>query len=176
MSLDEFHTRNLNPGNSLPLFLHKLKQLSKKAMPDVDATMHNQLMLHQFVSGLPAHIAKQLRATGEVSDLDRVLEQAKLLMTIEEPQKTAAVQTNEVQELREQVSTLTEQVAALSTRRLKQTTAVVCYKCQQPGHLQRNCPLVRRCYLCGQPGHIARDCHQGNYQGMSQRGLGHPKN
>ena len=70
-------------------------------------------------------------------------------MTIEKPQKTAAFQTNEVQELREPVSTLTEQVAALSARRLKRTTAVVCYKCQQPGHLQRNCPLVRRCYLCG---------------------------
>ena len=59
-------------------------------MPDADATTRNQLLLHQFVSGLPAHIAKQLRATGEVSDLDRVLERAKLLMTIEEPQKTAA--------------------------------------------------------------------------------------
>ena len=34
----------------------------------------------------------------------------------------------------------------------------------------KNCPSARRCYLCGQPGHIAADCHQGNYQGMSQRG------
>ena len=37
-------------------------------------------------------------------------------MTIEEPQKAAAVQTSEVQYLREQVSALTEQVAALSVR------------------------------------------------------------
>ena len=88
-------------------------------MPDADAATHTQLLLHQFVSGLPVHIGKQLRATGDVSDLDRVLERAKLLMTIEEPQKTAAVQTSEVQELREQVSTLTEQVAALSARRWK---------------------------------------------------------
>ena len=36
---------------------------------------------------------------GEVNDL---------LMTIEEPQKAAAVQTSEVQELREQVAALTE--------------------------------------------------------------------
>ena len=176
VSLDDFRARRLNPGEPLPVFLHELKQLSKKAMPDADAATRKQLLLHQFVSGLPAHIGKQLRATGEVNDLDRVLEQAKLLMTIEEPQKAAAVQTSEVQELREQVSALTEQVAALSVRRLKRPTAVVCYKCQQPGHLQRNCPLGRRCYLCGQPGHMARDCHQGNYQGMSQRGRGHPRN
>ena len=176
VSLDDFCARRLNLGESLPVFLHELKQLSKKAMPDADVATRNQLLLHQFVSGLPAHIGKQLRATGEVSDLDRVLEWAKLLMTIEEPQKTAAVQTSEVLELREQESALTEQVAALSARLSKQTAAVVCYKCQQPGHLQRNCPLARRCYLCGQPGHIARDFHQGNYQGMSQRGQGHPKN
>ena len=119
VSLDKFHAQRLNLGKSLLLFLHELKQLSKKAMPDADATMHNQLLLHQFVHGLSAHIAKQLQATGEVSDLDRALERAKLLMTMEEPQKTAAVQTSEVQELREQVSTLTEQVAALSARRSK---------------------------------------------------------
>ena len=116
VSFDEFRERRLNPGESLLVFLHKLKQLSKKAMPDADAATHTQLLLHQFVSGLPVHIGKQLRATGDISDLDRVLERAKLLMTIEEPQKTAAVQTSEVQELREQVSTLTEQVAALSAR------------------------------------------------------------
>ena len=40
-------------------------------------------------------------------------------MTIEEPQKTAVVQTSEVQELREQVSTLTEQVEALPARHSK---------------------------------------------------------
>ena len=58
--LDDFRARRLNSGEPLPVFVHKLKQLSKKAMPDADAAMHNQLLLHQFVSGLPAHIGKQL--------------------------------------------------------------------------------------------------------------------
>ena len=88
-------------------------------MPDADTAMRNQLLLYQFVSGLLVHIGKQLQVMGEVSDLDRVLERVKLLVTIKEPQNTDAVQTSEVQELREQVSTLTEQVAALSARRLK---------------------------------------------------------
>ena len=162
VSLDDFRAQRLNPGEPLPVFLHELKQLSKKGMPNADAATRNQLLLHQFVSGLPAHIGKQLRATREVNNLDRVLELAKLLMTIEEQQKAAVVQTSEVQDLREQVSALTEQVAALSIRRSKLPAAIVCYKCQQPGHLQRNCSSARRCYLCGQPGHIARDCHQGN--------------
>jgi len=99
VSLDDIRARKLNPGESLPVFLHELKMLSKKAMPDADATTLNQLVLHQFISRLPSQIGKQLHATEEVSDLDKVLERAKLLMTIEEPQMTAAVQSNEMQEL-----------------------------------------------------------------------------
>ena len=57
-------------------------------------------------------------------------------MMMEEPQKTAATQT--VQELKEQISLLTEQVAALSVKTPRRPASVVCYRCQQPGHIQRN--------------------------------------
>jgi len=124
VSLDDFRARKLNPGESLPVFLHELKVLSRKAMPDAEAATRNQLVIHQFVSGLPNQIGKQLRATGEVNDLDKVVEWAKLLMTIEEPQMAVAVQSNEMQELRDQVSSLTEQVAALSIRHRKRQCAM----------------------------------------------------
>ena len=70
-----------------------------------------------------------MHAKGEVNDLERVLEQAKLLMAIEEPQMAAAVQLDKMQELRDQVSSLTEQVAALSIRHTKHSASVVCYGC-----------------------------------------------
>ena len=112
---------------------------------------------------------------GEVSDVDAVMERAKLLMMMEEPQKTAAIQTAKAQELKEQISHLTEQVAALSVKTPRRSASVVCYRCQQPGHIQRHCPLNRRCYICGQAGHIAKQCLSGNGQGVSQKGLRHPK-
>lgn len=104
-------------------------------MLEASADTRKRLLLHQFVSGLPFSIGKQLRATGEVNDLDIVMEWAKLLMMIEEPQKAAAIQTTEVQELKEQISLCTEQVAALSAKSPRQSTTVVCYKCHQPGHI-----------------------------------------
>ena len=56
------------------------------------------------------------------------MEWAELLMTLkEEPDKTAAVQTAEVATLKDQISMLTEQVAALTTKRNRQPGNVVCY-------------------------------------------------
>jgi len=70
-SLDDFCVRKLSPGKPLSVYLHKLKQLFKRAMSNADAAMQNQLLLHQFVSGLPGHISKQLRVTGEITELNR---------------------------------------------------------------------------------------------------------
>ena len=115
----------------------------KQAMPGASEDTRKQLLLHQFVSGLPISISKQLRAMGELNDLDAVTERAKLLMIIKEPQKIAVIQTNEFQDLKEQITLLIEQVAALSAKPSRQPAAEVCYKCQWPGHLQRDCPLTR---------------------------------
>ena len=176
VSLDDFRARKLRPNEALSVFLHDLRQMSKQAMPEAGEATRKQLLLHQFVSGLPVNISKQLRVMGALDDLDVVVERAKLLMTIEEPQKTAAVQSSEIQDLKEQISVLTEQVAALSSKPARGPAAVICYRCQRPGHLQRNCPLIRRCYLCGQAGHITRQCPSGNGQGVPQKGQRQPRN
>ena len=112
------------PGEALPVFLHDIKQLLEQAMPGLDAKAKEQLLLHQFVAGLPPAISKQLRAAGNTTDLRSTVERAKLLNALENEQQTARVMppsnvnpipTNAaVEKLTEQVAALTEQVAALS--------------------------------------------------------------
>ena len=183
VSMDDFHHRRLLPGESLSVFSHELKRLIDQAMPTADADTRKQLLIHQFLTGLPTEISKRLRAAGDIDDLGQLIQRAKLLMTIdanEKPEeKAAAVQKpiDRVEALMEQVAALTEQIAAITTnqRSSRQPARLpVCFRCNQPGHVQRNCPRARRCYTCGRVGHFARDCCSGNGQGASRMGWGRP--
>ena len=86
-------------------------------MPSLDKPACDQLLLYQFLAGLPENISRQLRATGETKTLDAAIARTRLLMTIDDHGQAAAIadQPNEVELLREQVALLTEQVATLAT-------------------------------------------------------------
>ena len=84
-------------------------------MPDIGNAARNQLLLHQFLVGLPVKICKQLRAAGDVTSMETALERARLLMSLEAKQErtsctasvTSAPQEQQVQQLKEQVDKLT---------------------------------------------------------------------
>ena len=187
VSLDVFHRRKLQPGEALSVFVHDLKKLLEQAMPGLNAAARDPLLLHQFISGLPEAMSRQLRASGETTSLDAAVNRARLLMTIEGQGQAAVAVTKdaEVEHLREQVALLTEQVATLSTgsqSAANQQRLPRCYMCSQLGHIRRDCPRRRRpyCFNCQRTGHLARDCfqaknyYQGNGRGMHARGGKHP--
>ena len=178
VSLEEFHSRKMRPGEAIALYLHDLKRLLRQAMPELAENATKPLLLHQFLSGLPGPVSRQLRATGDTKELEAVVQRAKVLMAVSDQQQTAAMTTtpSEVDQLKTQVTLLTEQVAALTTRQ-KNEGPRRCFYCNRLGHTQRSCPTrftSQRCYICNRPGHFARDCWQGNAKGMSTRGSRHP--
>ena len=157
-------------------------------MPELPQEARDQLLLHQFLNGLPPAISKQLRSTGDTRQLETTVERAQLLMTISaSEQNVASISRNEteakerceVMQLMTQLEELTEQVAALAARQ-----TLRCFSCDGKGHLQRNCPNQRnyqpianqRCLRCGRTGHLQRDCRmQGNDQGAPRVGPRRPQ-
>ena len=89
-------------------------------MPELDKNVHSKLVFHHFIAGLPTHISTQLRATGDTKKLDDTMQQARLLMSINPQAPVAAVELDlsEVQQLKDQITELTEQVAALTMQHL----------------------------------------------------------
>ena len=69
VSIDDFHRRKLLLSEPLSVFAHELKRLMDQAMPDADAATCKQLLIHQFLTGIPDEVSKQLRAAGEIDNL-----------------------------------------------------------------------------------------------------------
>ena len=106
-------------AESVSVFVYELKKLLQ---PGIETTAREQLVLHQFLAGLPTVISRQLWASGETKELDKVVDRARLLMATNEHSQVAIITDRcegdpVMKELKEQVATLTEQVAALTTRK-----------------------------------------------------------
>ena len=130
---------------------------------------------------LAVEVSEQLRAAEEIEDLDRLMQRAKLLMTLDYRKKTTVVekqQMDTMEALKEWVTALTEQVAALTTttQRSHQSASLLCFQCNQPRHMQQNCLNKSRCcYVYRRNGHIASECRLENKDGAPQLGMGCPQ-
>ena len=161
-------------------------------MSELDTGARDQLLLHQFLAGIPRDISKSIRATSDVKSLDKACERARLLMAVESDATPAVAAVSdasyELQELRGQITELTEQVAMLTTQRRQLPRATMrCHNCGGVGHMRRECSTRRRvqdgrrCFNCGTPGHMQRDCPkprrsyvQGNDQWTAAPGNSRP--
>ena len=173
VSLDDFHKRRLHPGEPITVYVHELKKHLDQAMPALDTGVRDQLLLHQFLAGIPCDISKPIRTASDVKTLDQATERARLLIAVDGdgPSPVAALSdsiaySSQLQELQGQISELTEQVAMLSTQRRSapSKSSMWCHNCSGIGHMRRECPTRRRihdgrrCFNCGSPNHMQRAC------------------
>ena len=84
MSLEEFQKRTIFPGESVGMYCYELKWLLQQAMPELSHNASKQLLIHQFLTDLPAPVSCQLRAVGNTTNLEQLVERAKVLMVVDD--------------------------------------------------------------------------------------------
>ena len=120
-----------------------MRKLFLQATPTIDDSTRDQLLLHQFLAGIPGIVSLQLRDTGETKVLAETNERGRLLMTIDKQDQAATVTyqlQSDIIAFAEQIAALTDQVAALtptSRRSFNSNDQQVpirqlqCYNCNQ---------------------------------------------
>ena len=88
VALEEFHERKMQPDESMTMFSYNLKLLNQE-MTNLDPAARKQLLLHQFLAGLPPAVSRQIGGTGKAMDFEQKVEHARLLIAISEQEHRA---------------------------------------------------------------------------------------
>ena len=140
LAYNEFRNRVWRNGETVDVFLADLKLLAHLA--NIKFKDNNEEIIKlAFVMGLPSRFAAQLRATSKIEtlDLNAVLQISQALMS--EASKGESFEVG----------------AVAQTCESKPNYG--CFVSEGP-HYCRNCPKVKDniCYACNKPGHVARNC------------------
>ena len=160
---DNFRRRSWMDNEPVDVFLSELRKLARLAGVESD-----DLLRCAFVVGLPSDVSSNLRASVNIksTSLCVLVEQARVLMSerIGEFSCVAAQQINGSQRKKWQHNEI-----ASSSHRREVSRDMKCFKCNENGHISRNCPKNKdiTCFSCGKKGHYARHCVQGNDNGES---------
>ena len=191
----EFEQQALRPTEDPSLYLWRLKDLLRRAEPDLSADAFDALLRRQFMKGLPLALRLKLLESDPTPTLDTMVSFAQRFCALNDlpvcpPAPCAAVQqnvpdspalsesSNEQQQqrldhLEHLISKMADQqanlVAAVSSLTLNATTPV------PPNNVSYHKKNGVRCFFCHEEGHIVRQCkkRQGASRCTACGGWGH---
>ena len=173
---EQFVGRRLQPGETVDVFLAELRRL---AVPF--GGLSDKMLACAFVAGLPDTVKQLLRAGSRMDELPlaHILTRARAVLT-DEVGVAAAVSAMTVG-------------AGASVKITYATSELLCFQCNQPNHLARDCLLRRknrgdsyggrgrgagrgsaRCYRCDGLCHFASSCPGNENGGMPSALVSNP--
>lgn len=145
---DSFRQRSWTPGEAVDAFLADLRRLARLA------GIHSEELIRcAFVCGLPADVSSRLRAEARIleEDLPSILTQARVLMDERAQTALAAVRPEEMPSGKSRPAERSRRKLSCfecggdhPVRYCRKRSSIICWSCEEPGHLARNCPSTSR--------------------------------
>ena len=188
LAVCQFKDRDWKSGEPLEVYAGELERLIDRAFPELACNIRQQQLMDRFTEGMPDFVRHELELHAEAT-MEATITRARELLLLSDRRRTVGgvkavvnavdgglkagcigdlekrLERLELQQQHQQtysrpsVPVFPPRPAAASRERL-------CFKCNRPGHLQRDCPLMQSqprrggCFVCGKQGHLARDCLQ----------------
>ena len=177
-----FQSMKWSPGEDVATFMGRMKEVERKAYPDLDDNVREALLLKQFVVAMPSEVRKQIYLSADKpTNPSEMVDACKLYIQLSVPAEKGAcakldIEGSKMDKLLQRMEELSVDVANLkagsgpqppvmaaiaSGSRRGRSFNGTCYKCSQFGHLARNCPSSRQssvCSVCGNEGHASSEC------------------
>ena len=179
---EQFSQRTKKEGESLTDLMMALKNLAEKAYAELPEETRERLVRDQFIKSLPSEIHRHVLLQSDLDSSDSLLAEALKAEEVfrsssQGESATIAAIASPLDSVTKMLATLAEKVEKLEAGEQATVARVqnsrpqfgrrpmqfrgVCYKCNQRGHMARDCSNKGSGSICGHcrnPGHSERDC------------------
>jgi len=158
----QFAQRCLRANEAIENYAAGLKRLLVLSGLTVSDDGKNRVLIEQFITGLPADFARQLRLSGKTNTIHECVDFVRMLRSAERAFGQTTSETTAA------VRSFVPGAALHSNDQAGSRRSVLCFRCNETGHIARYCPSSQRlqttvqCYFCEEEGHVMRDCVEFN--------------
>ncbi|KHJ42421.1 zinc knuckle [Trichuris suis] len=138
----------LRPGESVLAFAHRLSQAAEVALPGLDQSAMDQLLVQRLLSAIPEAYRRHLLLESGTLTLQEAVGRLRSLMSFDSAGEMVSVTAvgaiapseSRLDMLEQKIDEFSKQLASLGQQRLPSNKRAGCFVCGSVEHFARSCP------------------------------------